>query len=529
MRLRTVQYKTRELRIGWLLDLQSAIGNPQWTSLLMVILLFHSPIRAAPQMIEDLVNIKFQTDVRVFAVMAAINVAGFDMDAGDLIHNPVRKLVRERLAGVSEDLRERLRNFYDSHNTEREATKKQGKYVSFALLLKGPPQFALSAKPPELPLEVQPLVGFESLLEELWTQGELASLWEQVRPEYVREIEAYRPLLRDMIIETLRYMRTEARVALDRHATLIPDLLNGYGVVNARNIENDYVVLVGPSRSSERPMRSLRHEYLHFLIDPLVAKYFGYLPAAEPYAKKIHEQPRVQERYEKDFTLMVTESLIQMVEFRLDHESRGRLAEKMVNAYEQGLVLAPYFEESLEAFEKRQDALQEFFPSLIQGIRWEIESKRDAAIAQLKKEIGTRTKQESGTKTAEPVQQTGIRSLLSQANRLLANKDFDKAASLLEEVLRIDALNASSLFGMAQIAAQAQELERALALYEQAADNAGADVWIAGWSWLRRGNIYQFLGDAERAKAEWSKVLKLQGDLRGAAEAAKKSLSQPKP
>jgi len=58
---------------------------------------------------------------------------------------------------------------------------------------------------------------------------------------------------------------------------------------------------------------------------------------------------------------------------------------------------------------------------------------------------------------------------------------------------------------------------------------AGADVWIAGWSWLRRGNIYQFLGDAERAKAEWSKVLKLQGNLRGAAEAAQKSLTQPNP
>jgi tetratricopeptide (TPR) repeat protein len=495
----------------------------------MAILLFHSPVQAAPQVIEDLVNIKFQTDVRVFTVMAAINVAGFDLDAGDLMHNPVRKLVRERLAGVGQDLREHLHDFYDSHNTEREDAMKQGKYVSFALLLKGPPQFALSAKPAELPLEVQPLAGFEPLLEELWKQGELGALWEQVRPEYVREIEAYRPLLRDMVTKILRHMRTEARIALDRQVVFIPDLLNGYGVVNARNIENNYVVLVGPSRSSERPMRSLRHEYLHFLIDPLIAKYFGYLPAAEPYSKKIHEQPRVQERYERDFTLMVIESLIQMVELRIDHEPRERIAEKMVDAYEQGLVLAPYFEENLETFEKRQDALQEFFPTLMQGIDWEVESKRDAAVAQLKKEIAARTKQESGTRTAEPGQQPGIRNLLSQANQLLASKDFEKAATLLEEVLRIDALNASALFGMAQIAAQAQDFERALALYEKAAENAGADVWIAGWSWLRRGNIYQFLGDAERAKAEWSKVLKLQGNLRGAAEAAKKALSQPNP
>lgn len=478
-------------------------------------------------MVEDLVNIKFQMDVRVFAVMAAINVAGFDLGADDLAHNPVRKLVRERLSGVSQDLRERLQKFYDAHNAEREDSSKQSKYVSFALVLNGPPQFALVAKPSGLPPDVGPLLGFESLLEELWKQGELAALWERVRPEYVRQAETYRPLLRTMIIETLRYMRTEARVALDRQLIFIPDLLNGYGVVNARNIEKDYIVLVGPGRTGERPMRSLRHEYLHFLIDPLIEKYFAYLPASEPYLKKLQELPGVREDYQRDFTLMITESLIQMVELRLDHESGNRLAERMVHAYGEGLVLAPYFVESLEAFEKRQDSLQEFFPSLINSIRWEVESKRDASIAQLKKEIESHSKPGSGTQGSEPVQQPEIRSLLSQANQLLVGKDFDKAAPLLEKVLQINPLSASALFGMAQIAAQAQDFERALALYEKAAANAGAEVWIAGWSWVHRGNIYRFLGDAGRAQAEWSKVLKLQGDLRGAAEAAKKSLNQP--
>ena len=77
---------------------------------------------------------------------------------------------------------------------------------------------------------------------------------------------------------------------------------------------------------------------------------------------------------------------------------------------------------------------------------------------------------------------------------------------------------------MAQIAARAQDFERALTLYDEAAANSGGEVWIAGWSWVRRGNIYQFLGDLKQAKAEWLKVLALKGNLRGAAEAAKKSL-----
>ncbi len=473
---------------------------------------------ASPQVIEDLVNIKFQTDVRIFTVMAALNLAGFDIDADDLAHNPVRQLVRERLAVVSPDLRERLQQYYAAHGAGMGNSGMQGNYVSYALLLNGPPQFTLISNPAGLPAEVIPLVGFESLLQELWKQGNLAVLWDEVRPQYVHEAEAYRPQLRDMIIGTLRYMRTEPRVALDRKVVFIPDLLNGYGIVNARNIANDYVIVVGPRRPGEMPMRPLRHEYLHFLVDPLVAKYFASLPPAAPYLRKADEQPRVRESIKNDFVLLTAESLIQALEMRLDRESADALSKEMIDAYEQGLILTPYFEQKLRSFEERQDSFQQFYPAMIQGISWETESGRGTDIARLKKEIKSRG--EPG-----PSQQPEVRSLLIQANRFLAVRDFDGATPLLERVLQIDPLNASALFGTAQIAAQAQDFDRALALYEKAAANAGADVWIAAWSWVRRGNIFQFLGDAGKAKAEWSKVLALQGDLHGAAEAAAKALS----
>ncbi len=495
-------------------------------AVIAAVLAFKSPARSL-QVVEDLVNIKFQIDVRIFAVMAAINLAGFDLDAGDLTHNPARRLVRERLAGVSGDLPARLRNYFESHNSEREDSQRQSKYVSYALLLKGPPQFSLDSRPSDLPPEVHPLIGFEALLEELWKQGALGALWNQVRPEYIAEAEAYRPLLRSMILDTLRYMHTQARIALDRKVVFIPDLLNGYGIVNARNVENDYVVLVGPSRPGQRPMRSVRHEYLHFMVDPLIAKYFSSLPAAAPYMKKAQEQPNVRESYGGDFTIMVTESLIQMMELRLDGESGEHLKKKVIEAYEQGLVLAPYFEESLEAFEKRQDALQDFYPDMIRGIRWEIESRRDAAIAQLKKELKPDAAAVSAGETRSV--QTRVPGMLNQANQLLAARQFDKAAPLLAQVLELDPLNANALFGEAQIAAQSQDFERALALYEKADANAGAEAWISAWCRVRRGNIYEFLGDSDKARAEWSRALQLSGNLRGADEAAKKALSRPNP
>jgi predicted negative regulator of RcsB-dependent stress response len=485
--------------------------------------------RSSPQVIEDLVNIRFQTDVRVFAAMAAINAAGFDLDAGDLDRNPVRRLVRERLALVDPDLRARLQQSYGAHNTERADVDRQGKYVSFALVVKGPPEFSLPARLEQIPFEVRSLVGFETLLAELWRQADLASLWDQVRPTYVREVEAYRPLLRKMIIDTLRYMHTEARVALDRQIVFIPDLLNAYGVVNARVVENDYYVFVGPSRSQERPLRSLRHEYLHFLLDPLVAKYYSDLPAPEPYLTTAQAQPHLHADYGTDFTILVTESLIQMVELRLDGETGGRLMQRIVDACERGLVLAPYFEERLEIFEKSRDELQVFFPGMIRGIGSDSLSRRDESIAQAKKELPARAAREITTRAEEPVRPAEVRSLLGRANQLLAGRDFDGAAPLLERVLQIDPLNANALFGAAQIAAQSQDFERALTLYEKAAANAGTDAWIAAWSRVRRGNIYRFLGDREKARAEWSRALNLQGNLRGADEAARKLLAHQEP
>jgi hypothetical protein len=491
--------------------------------------LFAASALSSPQVVEDLANIRFQVDVRVFATMAAINAAGFDLDAGDLAQNPARRLVRERLAHLNPDLRSRLREFYVAHNAEHTDVDIQGKYVSFALVVKGPPDFSLPPSPGEIPPEVRSLSGFEILLAELWRGADLGSLWDEVRPEYVREVESYRPLLRKMIVDTLRYMHTEARVALDRKIIFIPDLLNGYGVVNARIIENDYLVFVGPSHSDGRPLRSLRHEYLHFLLDPLIAKHFGDLPASDPYLNQARKQPNLRRSYGSDFTILVTESLIQMVELRLDGETGDRLKQKIVGAYKEGLVLAPYFEESLEVFEKRREAIQEFFPGMIQGIRREAVGRREEDIGLLETELAMKASRHGAAGVNEAVTSTEVRSLLSEANQLLASRNFEAAAPLLERVLQIDPLNASALFGSAQIAAQAQDFERALRLYEDAGANAGPDIWIAAWSWVRRGSIYQFLGDVEKAKAEWSKALKLQGNLRGADTAARKFLAQPGP
>jgi tetratricopeptide (TPR) repeat protein len=493
------------------------------------ILSFQPPLVAGAQLIEGLVNIRFQPDVRVFAVMAAINAGGFEIDARNLEQNPARRITRERLSRVNPDLLARIQRFYQTRNVELDDVKQQSKYVSFALILRGPPEFKLEVKPKQLPPDTHALIGFETLVKELWEQGGLQQLWEEVRPYYAQEVENYRPLIHRMILDTLRYFRTDARVALDREVVFIPDPLNGYGIVNARNVDPDYILVVGPSRASRRHTASVRHEYLHFMIDPLIVKYSESLPPREPFLEMVRRLPDRLARYENDLALVVSESLIQVVELRLDKKTDFPATEAIIEDYEEGLILAPYFDEGLDRFEARQDSFHEFVPELIRGIQLENEKEHADRIHRLKADL---TKLRSSAAKAEQSRSGSadeVRNLLARGNQLLLDRQFSEAKEILEQVLKLDSDNASAMFGLAQVLTQAQDFDRALDLYARAADRPGTETWIRAWCFVRRGNIRRFQGDITQARQEWSRVQELQGDLKGAAEAAGKALAETTP
>ncbi len=499
--------------------------------LILLSLLAGGQFRQAPgasQAVQGLVNIRFAVDVRVFVVMAAINAAGFDTDSLELEEGRPRRLVRDSLASVDPGLLGSLRRFYSSHADAANPVEDQSRYVSFALLLGGPPDFRLDLPAAVIPEDAAPLKGMEILLRELWVQASLERLWQQVRPMYVEEIESYRPLIRDMIVSTLGYLRTPARVSLDRRITFIPDLLNAFGVVNARNIDEDYFVIVGPSRRDAKLITSVRHEYLHFLLDPLVVKYRALLPDSKPFVEQLNGMSGALRSYRQNFLLMVQESLVRAVEGRLRNKTSADRTADLVLNYEQGLILIPYFDERFAGFEKDTETIIAAVPRYLEGIRWDSESGRLQTMAELKRTLPAGEVAEEPRRLMEGLPVSPVRELLRQANSLLLARRFDEAEPILREALELDEHNASAIFGLAQIAARREDLEQALEFYGKAAASAGDDTWIAGWSYVHRGNIFQYRGENGRAREEWSRVLKLSGDLRGAAEAAAEALETHK-
>lgn len=479
---------------------------------------------APPQLVENLAHMSFFPDVRTFAVMAAINAAGFDLDADRLDANPARRLVRARLAGLEPELRERLRRFYDEHNTEKSEVEQQSKYLSYALFLGAPPRFLPAVPRSELPADAAALAGLEVLLEDLWTKGGLERLWDEVRPYYVEEAESYRPLVRGMILEVLRYLRIDMRVSLDRRIVFVPEPLNAFGIVNARNTGDDYYVIVGPSTKAAKLTGSVRHEYLHYQLDPLVAKYWGLLPEPDPFLKRLQGMTSALQPFRRDFLLMVSESIVAAVEARLHGSDSAARAEDLVTNYDKGLLLAPYFDEELAKFEKGSDSILDIFPALMEGVAREARTDREAAVARLRQELAERRAEKVQAPSPSP-----LRALLEKANALLQERRFDEAEPVLEQALAHEGGQTSALFGLAQIAGQRGETARALDLYEKAAAGAGVQAWIAAWCYVHRGNIFRRQGDADKARAEYVRVTELRGDLRGASEAAAKALAELRP
>ena len=126
------------------------------------------------------------------------------------------------------------------------------------------------------------------------------------------------------------------------------------GQVNSRNYLQDfYYVVVSPAGDNIH-MEALRHTYLHFVLDPLIAKRAIALDRLKPILKSVQTAPMAEE-YKTDIGLLVIECLIRAIEARTpaDPKLPERAREALVQRDEaEGFVLTGYFYEQLRDFRK---------------------------------------------------------------------------------------------------------------------------------------------------------------------------------
>jgi len=477
---------------------------------------------ASRQALEGLANVRFQTDLRVFATMAALNLAGFDFESPGQQMSEARKALRQALTGVNPEVRAKLQAFYAEHRRNRSDIDQLASYLSLALLLGNAPDFVLSVDKRNVPEDVIPILGFEELVAELYIKGNLGAIWPRYQAAYEAELIGYRPVLVELIRQALNYFKIPPRIVMDRQIVLIPDLLGPKNIVNARNVGNSYHVILGPVDNPNDSRTQLQHEYLHFVLDPLIEKYSPLLHRHEDLLNLAQNQPNIKPEYQNRFMSVVTESLVEALIVRLNPPAE--IDPALVELYRRGLIFAPFFYRAFPLYEKTDIST---FPSYVEPLFQQVDEGKVRADEKWAVGIETQLRAANATKRQEQASQeesarkrAAERDLLLEAEKLMRSGQLQPARAKLEELVKQNDSNAYAYFYLAQISSQEKAHDKAFELYGRAAALTAATPAIRAWSKIRMGAYLASQNQFADARRLFDEVAGMNGELDGAKERA---------
>jgi tetratricopeptide (TPR) repeat protein len=458
------------------------------------------------------VNVRIESDVRMFVVMAAVNVAGFDYEPGKQALTPARAVLRKDLAGrVDPQLKAKLSAYYKSH---RRAGIDEGvdasRYAALSLLMTPPPSFSIyEHENNKVPEDLRPLLSFIPLVQEFYIKSNVKELTRKYLDVSEAYAAAYRRPIGEMIYYILEYfhLRPETIVNMkplivssgepgskvkketvvartrSRQVYIIPDPLAAAGSSFARDdflnqkddllsrrVGDDYLVSIGPYSNIE----AVRNTLIRFVLDPLIErKLKTTIEYKDPLLKLVKSVPTSSREYQGSVYQVVRESLARAAEARLHRiqsmETRGNYSEDeaaydLAQAYLRGAVLAFHFYESLSGLEKVGIGIEDFYDQMLATIKFDREEKRAVDFEPIIARVSLARKKaaESGnTESAgDPFAGTLTKKILD-SDDLIREKRFAEARVMLEEVLAAEPKNARALYGMARIYSQSQSVAEA--------------------------------------------------------------------
>jgi hypothetical protein len=290
-------------------------------------------------------------DRRIFAVTAFINATGYDEEADGREMHSVRRKVRAHISKTIADQPEKSTRWIEFYNR---VDLPIFVYLDFALCLSGDYPFERIHPVDELgyPQTLNDLVQLPALLNEFWESADLASIWEEVKPEYLAELQKYdfegmTGHMRDLWAY-LRMPRKDTYTIVN-----VPNLLAQHYLAIGAEYQNYYYTVESPGAQSY----SLNtHEYLHSIVNPIVEKHF------DEFREKLtafYESGR-SGPYAKSYQHPVTyvyECLVRALDYRLrlrnaeNEKVRASIESRVDELTAKGLSLTRPFYDALAQYE----------------------------------------------------------------------------------------------------------------------------------------------------------------------------------
>jgi len=451
----------------------------------------------------------------LFAVMAAINAAGYDADIDSPNNSPLRAAVRKELASKDIPCLPDLKLFYREHS-KSDPTADLSQYISFALSVDGPPNFALKGRTVDAPPDVAALSGFSSLMAKFYEQAGIEDLWKRSQPAFDDAIGRYHGPVSEAVLQVNSFLRNETSGTTSYWFQIFISLLAAPNQIQTRNYGRSYFVVVTPS--AELRIHDIRHAYLHYLLDPLATRHQDIIMRTRGLADHTERAPALDPVFKSDYLLLVTESLIKAIEARLDKKP-GLVDEDM----REGYILTAHFAEQLPAYLHQEQAMRFYYPDMIQAINLRREDARLSGI-----EFVSQAPVRHAIMPPPPAPPTGAQLTMEQAEGLYIDRNLEAARELYLKVLdqtSDKAMHAKAYYGLARIAALENNPEMSERLFEKTLASS-PEPRIKAWTLVYLARLADAAGDRQQAVERYKEALAVQGASNAAHEAAQQGVQR---
>jgi tetratricopeptide (TPR) repeat protein len=359
------------------------------------------------------------------------------------------------------------------------------------------------------------------LLKTYATAANLHSIWLKYQPQYDALIEHYHDPVEKMITSADVYLRMPLAIDPGRNYTIYLEPMISPGQVNSRDYRDEFYYMVISPEGDNIHIGQLRHAYLHFVLDPLIAKRATALDRIKPILNSLQAAP-MADIYKQDVGLLIIESLIRAIEARAPLNAKLSDPERQAivkRSESEGFVLTGYFYDQLRAFEKGDTGLKDAFPDWLHGI-----------------DVGEVRRHVAGIQfaaSAEPELMQAPRlptlSKLDQAERALASGNPTGAEQYANEALAANEDPGRAYFVLARVATLSGNLQDARDNFAKAMQS-GKDPRVVAWSHIYLGRIFDLQDDREDALVQYKAALDAgdtSADTKAAAERGLKAPYEP--
>src|SRR5712692_7159307 len=319
--------------------------------------------------------VSVESSPQLFAVLCALQTAGYESDINPATINRVRAALRPELLAKKGAAVDQLREFYKDHELAGgDATL--SRYVSFALVVGPAPNFDFTVAHDQLPPDVLALEGFNEVLAAYYREAEIERLWARVQPEYAREARRLERGVAEDAFVSAGYLREMLKPNPGHAMTVYVEPMVG-ARTNFRNYGGRYALVLDPAR--EIALEEVRHSFLHFMLDYLPLRFRAPVAGRKPLLDIASRAPRLSPELREDFTALLTECLIKAVELRVRHLPAEQTRAALDQAEGEGFLLERAIYTALDRYDKSDFPMKEYYPKLVAGLNFDAEAKRLAS------------------------------------------------------------------------------------------------------------------------------------------------------